>query len=139
MSERAADGNDKMARSVTREAYGVELQLEVTTENGYTVLTPRGDLDVATVRELRAAIHDQLAAGNVHLVLDLDEIEFIDSTGLGVLIGTRRRTFDLRGSFSIVCENQRVLRLLDLTSLDKVFTIHAEREDATARSVARSR
>ena len=36
MSERAADGNDKMARSVTREAYGVELQLEVTTEDDRT-------------------------------------------------------------------------------------------------------
>lgn len=128
-----------MARPVTKEADGVELELEVTTENGYTVLIPHGDLDVATVRELRTAIHDQLAAGNVHLVLDLDEIEFIDSTGLGVLIGTRRRTYDLRGSFSIVCENQRVLRLLDLTSLDKVFTIHSDRDVATARSVARTR
>jgi anti-sigma B factor antagonist len=117
----------------------VDLQLDVEHENGYTVITPRGDLDLATVRDLRAAIHQLLQDGHLHLVLDLEQVAFIDSSGLGVLIGARRKTFARHGSFALVCDNDRVMRLLELTSLDKVFTIHDSVDDATARSVPRSR
>ena len=106
---------------------------------GCAIVAASGDVDISTSPDLREALGRVVAEGNRAVVVDLSAVKFIDSTGLGVLIGTRRRTYDLRGSFSIVCENQRVLRLLDLTSLDKVFTIHAERDEATARPVARTR
>lgn len=117
----------------------MDLQLDVEHENGYTVVTPRGDLDLATVRDLRAAIHQLLQDGHTNLVLDLGEVSFIDSSGLGVLIGARRKTFARQGSFSLVCDNDRVRRLLELTSLDKVFTIHDSVSEATARSTRRTR
>jgi anti-sigma B factor antagonist len=117
----------------------VNLELDVEHVNGYTVLTPRGDLDLATVRDLRARIHQLLQDGNVHLVLDLEHVDFIDSSGLGVLIGARRKTFARRGSFALVCENLRVLRLLELTGLNMVFTMHGTRDEATARAVRRVR
>lgn len=113
----------------------MDFQLDVEHDNGYTVLTPRGDLDLDTVRTLRTGIHQLLQDGHINLVLDLEDISFIDSSGLGVLIGARRKTFARRGSFALVCNNARVQRLLELTGLDKVFEMHNTLDDATAKPV----
>lgn len=92
-------------------------------ERGRSVLAPRGELDLATNQAFVKAVTEALDAGQVHLVVDLTDTTFLDSTALGTLISARRRAHAQRGSFVIVCRDARLLRLFEITSLDKVFTI----------------
>lgn len=111
----------------------MHLQIDVTDRDGYTVLTPRGEIDYATGPQLKEAITDALVAGRVHLVIDMLGVEFIESTGLGALIGGRRRARALDGSLVLVCAESSVLKVLRVTGLDKVFEIHDSVEAATAK------
>jgi anti-sigma B factor antagonist len=88
-----------------------------------TILTLRGELDLASYRAFKEVIDDLVVDGHVDLVLDLDEVSFVDSLGLGALVGTRRRTAVHHGSLELVCSNPAVLQVFRLTHLDRVFTI----------------
>lgn len=92
-------------------------------DRGRTVIRPRGELDLATHQELSQAITGALDAGQAHLVVDLTDTTFLDSTALGALISAHRRTDSLGGSFTVVCPDERLLRLFQVTKLDQVFTI----------------
>jgi anti-anti-sigma factor len=92
-------------------------------ERGRTVVAPRGELDLATHQEFRQAVTDVLEAGPVHLVVDLSQTTFLDSTSLGTMIGARRRAYAAGGTFVVLCRDDRLFRLFEVTSLDKVFAI----------------
>src|ERR1700709_233912 len=109
----------------------MHLEIDVTDHAGYTVLTPRGEIDYATGPQLKDAITDALVAGHLHLVVDLLGVEFMESTGLGALIGGRRRARALDGSLVLVCAESSVLKVLRVTGLDKVFEIHDTVQAAT--------
>lgn len=111
----------------------MDLQIETTDRDGYTVLSPHGEIDFATGPQLKDAISERLDAGDVHLVIDLLDVEFIESTGLGALIGGRRRALALDGSLSLVCTDEQILKVFRITGLDKVFDIHGTVADATAQ------
>lgn len=110
----------------------MQLEIEIRPDAGRHVITPRGEIDLATQGQLRSAIENLVVAGHVDLVLDLNQTTFLDSTGLGVLIGARRKTHAFKGSFSIVCDKRELLELFRITSLDKVFAI----QEADAATVA---
>jgi anti-sigma B factor antagonist len=67
---------------------------------------------------------DLIVDGRVNLVVDLHEVTFIDSMGLGALVGARRKVHAFRGSFALAGCNPGVLRVFRLTGLDRVFTLH---------------
>ena len=112
----------------------MHLQIDVTRIDGHTVVSPHGEIDFATGPQLKDAITELLVAGEVHLVIDLLDVDFIESTGLGVLIGGRRRAHALKGSLVLVCTEQQMLKIFRITGLDKVFTIHETVEAATRQS-----
>ena len=114
------------------------MQLDIDSEvvHGYTVVVPRGELDLVTQTELKKFVNDLVVGGTVNLVVDLNETTFLDSTGLGALISARRQTHTFHGSFAIVCNNDRLLRLFRIVSLDKVFTIHPDREALAANPIS---
>lgn len=99
------------------------MKLTVEQQGLLTVLTVDGDLDMETVVELREAVLEQLAAGRRHLVLDLDAVSFMDSTGLGVLVAVNKRVRAANGTVRLVCQQKRVLDLLRLTGLHRLFVI----------------
>jgi anti-sigma B factor antagonist len=111
----------------------MQLEIEIKAEDGRYVVIPRGEVDLVTQVQLKEAINDLVVAGNVDIIVDLDETTFLDSTGLGALIGARRKTHAFMGSFAIVCNQERMLKLFRITSLDKVFAIRETRRDALAR------
>jgi anti-sigma B factor antagonist len=113
----------------------MHLEIDVTERGDYTVITPHGEVDYATGPQLKEAITDALVAGRLHLVIDMLGVEFIESTGLGALIGGRRRARALDGSLVLVCGESSVLKVLRVTGLDKVFEIHDSVEAATATAV----
>lgn len=77
-------------------------------------------------QRLQAAVD----AGHRALVIDLSEVEFIDSTGLSVLLSVLRRVTQANGRLALVCANPTVLRLFHVTSLDRTFDIFDGREAA---------
>ena len=114
----------------------MHLEIETTHRDGYTVLSPQGEIDFATGPQLKDAITERLVAGDVHLVIDLLAVDFIESTGLGALIGGRRRAQALDGSLALVCADAQVLKVFRITGLDTVFDIHDTVEAATAKPAA---
>jgi anti-sigma B factor antagonist len=102
------------------DGFSIEL---ATDAEGRQVVAPYGEMDLATHTQVLRDIEDLLDAGKVDIVLDLSHTTFLDSTALGTLIGVRRRVQAREGSFAILCSNPRLLRLFEVTSLDKVFEI----------------
>jgi anti-sigma B factor antagonist len=114
----------------------MHLQIDVVHRDGFTVLSPHGEIDFATGPRLKESITETLVAGQVHLVVDLLAVDFLESTGLGALIGGRRRAEALNGSLRLVCGQDRLLEVFRITGLDKVFAIYGTVEDAVAPQVA---
>ena len=101
-----------------------DLGLSVSTHLTRTVVTVSGEIDLATQGQLRAQLNDLVVAGQVNLVIDLSGVTFVDSTGLGALIGTRRRVHAFHGSLRLVIPDESVMKVFTITGLEKVFTIH---------------
>jgi anti-sigma B factor antagonist len=101
-----------------------EFTIELGTDaEGRQVVAPHGEMDLATHTQLLGVVEDLLAEGKVDIVVDLSHTTFLDSTALGTLISARRRAYARQGSLEILCTNPRLLRIFEVTSLDKVFTI----------------
>jgi len=112
-------------------------QLTITEEHhdGVAVVRCAGEIDLATVGALRSKLQELQLDGPSRLVLVLDEVTFMDSLGLGVLIGAHKRARVLQGSMVIVCTSDRVMGVLRATSLDRVFRIVDGLEDALAEEL----
>jgi anti-sigma B factor antagonist len=82
------------------------------------LLIVSGEIDLSTAPRLAGAIAELIDRGHNHLVLDLALVEFLDSTGIGILIGARHRLEDVGGTMSIQTAGPRVRRVLELVGLD---------------------
>lgn len=99
-----------------------------------TVVALSGEIDLSNHAALRAGLNDLIVDGAVDLVLDMSAVSFIDSTGLGALIGTRRRVHAFHGSLAIVLTDQMTRRVFEITGLDKVFDLHSTLDTAVRAS-----
>jgi anti-sigma B factor antagonist len=93
-------------------------------ERELVILQPVGELDVYTGADLRDTLTDLVSQGHVHLVVDLDAVTFMDSTGLDVLVGGLKSARARGGSLQIVCRHARILRVFTMTGLHTLFHIH---------------
>lgn len=100
------------------------------TQQGLIVLTPVGELDAFTVSQFRQKVA-QLAAGS-QVVIDMSGVPFLDSSGLGALIGAIRRVRELGGEVAVACNRPSVERLLRTTGFDRIVTLAETVEDAAA-------
>lgn len=100
------------------------------------IVTVSGEVDVYTAAQLRSALEDRIAEGQTAIVVDLEDVAFIDSTGLGVLVGRLKTVKKAGGWLSVVCTNERILRLFGITGLDKVLPVHDSVEAAIAAAEA---
>jgi anti-sigma B factor antagonist len=85
------------------------------------VLRVAGEVDVYTAPTLRERILDLAAKGAVHVIADMSRVDFLDSTGLGVLVGGLKRLRKHDGSLTLVISATRILRLFEMTGLTRVF------------------
>ena len=97
---------------------------------GYTICRPVGELDAFTVSQFRQALADM--ASSKRLVIDMSGIPFVDSAGLGALIGGIRRTRELGGDVAVACNRPTLVRLLRTTGFDRIVTVAETVEDAAA-------
>jgi anti-sigma B factor antagonist len=95
-----------------------------------TILSVDGEIHVSSAPEFSGALNATIESGRTHLVLDLSNVTFIDSTGLSVLLNALRRVTRAGGRLAVVCSNPTVLRLFEITRLDSTFDLHAGVEPA---------
>ena len=108
------------------------LLIDVERFEATTLIVLRGDLDALTSPDLRAALIEAIEPG-ARIVIDMEAVEFLDSAGLGILVGGLKRARTHDGEIELVCTSRDVLRPLEITGLDRSFTIHRSREDALGR------
>ena len=112
----------------------MDLGLDVSEQNGYSVLAVSGEVDVATVPRLREQLHGLVAQGSNKIVVDLDSVDFLDSTGLGVLVGALKRVRSNDGELSLVCTQPRIRKVFEVTGLTKVFNLYDSVDEAVSGS-----
>ncbi len=108
----------------------MDLGLVVREEGEWTVLAVSGEIDIATAPSLREKLHSMLAENHMQLIIDLDEVTFLDSTALGVLVGALKRVRTEGGELRIVCNQPRVRKVFEITLLDSAFDLCSSVEDA---------
>jgi len=114
----------------------VELTVDSRQEGARTVVTVHGEIDVYTAPSLRERLNELVAAGHYDLVVDMEGVDFLDSTGLGVLVGGLKRARAHDGTLRLVCAQEKILKVFRITGLTKVFPIHATLEEALASEPA---
>lgn len=122
-----------MLKSTSGKERYVDLTLTAHEVEGATVVAVGGEIDVYTAPKLRDKLTELVADGSYDLVIDLEGVEFLDSTGLGVLVGGLKKVRAHNGSLRLVCSQERLLKIFRITGLAKVFDIHATSAEALAR------
>ncbi len=110
----------------------MELTVETRSVPPFEVLEIGGEIDVYTAPRLREAVVEAIEAGKLRLIVDVQRVDFLDSTGLGVLVGALKRVRGDDGTLDIVCTHERLLKIFQITGLDKVFGLHDSVEAAVA-------
>jgi anti-sigma B factor antagonist len=110
----------------------MELGLEVDDSRPpYTVLTVKGEVDVYSAPRLREKLVELVSEGHRQIVADLEGVDFLDSTGLGVLVGGLKRLRSNDGDLRLVCSQARILKVFEITGLMSVFRIAPTVDEAT--------
>jgi anti-sigma B factor antagonist len=112
----------------------MELGLDVSKVGSHAVVDVKGEIDVYTAPKLREKLIELVSEGSYDVVVNLEGVDFLDSTGLGVLVGALKRVKAHDGSLSLVCTQDKILKIFKITGLTKVFPIHASVEEATGSS-----
>ena len=111
----------------------MDLGLEVDeSRQPYIVLAVAGEVDVYTAPRLREKLVELVSQGKHQIVVDLEGVDFLDSTGLGVLVGGLKRLRSHEGDLSLVCTRQRILKVFEITGLTKVFSIFGSVDEAVS-------
>jgi anti-sigma B factor antagonist len=112
----------------------VDLSLSTRAVGERSILDVAGEVDVYSAPTLRDRIADLLEASEPSLIVNLSDVTFLDSTGIGTLVAGLNRAVQLGGTLTLVCSHDRILKLFRITGLDAVFTIHPTVEDALGAS-----
>lgn len=90
------------------------------------MVTVGGEVDLYTAPQLRDELVEALEGGARRLVIDMSRVEFCDSTGISVLLSAMKRSRDKEGDLELVAPKPAVTKVLEVTGLDEVFTIHPD-------------
>lgn len=107
---------------MAHDALSVDIKPE---HNGAAIIYRlHGSLDLATAPSLRAALIEAANEGKHDIIVDLTELEFLDSTGLGALIGAHRRALENGGRVRLIVRDGPIQRLLNITGLMRIFAVY---------------
>ena len=103
----------------------VELRVSSRSQGDHTVLALAGEIDLYTAPKLQSELTSALAGGkSAHLVVDMSAVEFCDSTGMNVLLAAHRVATERGGELSLAAPRPAVRKILEVTGLQSVFTVH---------------
>src|SRR5271170_8429769 len=123
----------RLLSQTTGEEEGMDLTLNVYSDTpDYAVVAVGGEIDVYSAPKLREKLISLVESGSYHLIIDMEAVEFLDSTGLGVLVGGLKRVRAHDGWIDLVCTQGRILRIFRITGLSRVFNIYDSVDEALA-------
>lgn len=110
----------------------MDLSIASRTVGAWTVVDVQGEVDIFTAPMLREQVSELVDGGQTRIVLNLLEVSFMDSSGLGTLVGGLKRVKERDGALSLVCATGPVLRVLSITGLHKVLPVYDTVDEATS-------
>lgn len=99
------------------------LSVETREHEGWTILAATGQLDVATAPGFRQDLLEAQYGGGVRVALDLTGVEFLDSFGLGVIVGAMKRARAHDGGLVVVCPPGRIRHVFEITGVDRILRV----------------
>jgi|SRR5579872_2401072 len=109
---------------------GMDVRIDSSRAGGATVVKVVGEVDVFTAPQLREALAVATEGDGRQVVVDLEDVDFLDSTGLGVLVFGLKRVRERGGDLSVVCRHEQILKVLTITGLSKILKVHASVDEA---------
>jgi anti-sigma B factor antagonist len=106
-----------------------DIKTEQLANDGY-IIALSGEVDLYTAPEFKQQLLEIIGKGGKHVVVDLSDTTFIDSTTLGVLVGGVKRLRPNGGQLSLVCSDRNITKIFEITGLNKVFPIYDSRAEA---------
>lgn len=91
--------------------------------DGATVVAVSGELDVFTAPDLETTLEGLIDSGQAHIVIDLSAVEFLDSTGLGVMVKALKWAREAGGGLRVVATSERIVKVFRITGLDEVMAL----------------
>lgn len=98
--------------------------------NGVHLAEVQGEIDVYTSPKVKESVSELIEKGHYNLVISLEGVRYIDSTGLGVLIGALKKVREHNGSIGLICTNPQIKKIFNITGLVKIFGIYKSEEEA---------
>ena len=111
---------------------GIRLETQLKEIDGTKVLDVTGEIDVYTAPQFRDAVNTVINSGQKHLVVDMTNVTYMDSSGFGALLSATRRLRPQGGTVNLVKVSSAIDRILTITRLNTVFTTYSSVEDALA-------
>ena len=108
----------------------MELSVTSAARGDLTVVVVAGEVDVYTASVLREKLSEVIDGDHADVVVDLTGVGFLDSTGLGVLVGALKKVRGFGGRLQLVIDQEKVMKVFRITALTQVFTIHEALEAA---------
>jgi anti-sigma B factor antagonist len=105
------------------------LRIQAGELHGYPLLEIAGDVDLSTLPHLQRSLDHALSKETQALILDLRRVTFIDSSGVGALIGVKKRLMTHHGELYLICGDDHVRRKLGLMRLGNIMCLHSTPED----------
>lgn len=112
----------------------MDLKIDVEEKDSSVVIKLDGEVDVYTAPKLKSRLIDLVDQGKFKIIVDLEKVDFMDSSGLGVLVGGLKRVRSHEGSIALICTQENILKIFRITGLVKVFPIF-ENEGQAIQSV----
>jgi anti-sigma B factor antagonist len=102
----------------------VALRAFVDEKKGVPIVELQGEIDLSTSAIFKETVYKVIESGKKDIVINLSGLEFMDSTGLGVLVAALKKTSMEGGSIRLVCNKRSIKKVFIITGLDKVFSIY---------------
>lgn len=100
------------------------------------VIVLEGEIDIYSAPQFKEVLITGIEDGAQRVIVDLTAVTFIDSTALGVLVSGAKRVRPRNGNLDIVCTDENILRIFEITGLNRIFGIYASRDEAVTASGA---
>lgn len=110
----------------------LEIEVNARPAGKAQVVDVNGEIDLYTSQVVHKCVHGLIDQGHDHLVVDLEDVGYLDSTGLGILMNASSRLQERGGNLAIVCTNDRVLRIFELIGMLESFSVFSSEAEALA-------
>jgi anti-sigma B factor antagonist len=100
------------------------------------VVTLEGEIDIYSAPQFKEVLVNGIEDGARRVIVNLTAVTFIDSTALGVLVSGAKRVRPRNGSLDIICTDENIIRIFEITGLDRIFGIYASRAEAVKAALS---